>query len=159
MNDEELMIRLATTNDIPRLLELLHQVNMVHYECRPDIFKPHTTKYNAEQLQDLLTQPDKAIFVYEDEGVQGYAFVQMEDVHDDILLQDMRTLYIDDICVDEQARGKHVGKQLFDHVRAYAEKLGCGTITLNVWEGNDAAMAFYRKLGMSVRKTCMEMMI
>ena len=153
------MIRLATTNDIPRLLELLHQVNMVHYECRPDIFKPHTTKYNAEQLQDLLTQPDKAIFVYEDEGVQGYAFVQMEDVHDDILLQDMRTLYIDDICVDEQARGKHVGKQLFDHVRAYAEKLGCGTITLNVWEGNDAAMAFYRKLGMSVRKTCMEMMI
>ena len=153
------MIRLATTNDIPRLLELLHQVNMVHYERRPDIFKPHTTKYNAEQLQDLLTQPDKAIFVYEDESVQGYAFVQMEDVHDDILLQDMRTLYIDDICVDEQARGKHVGKQLFDHVRAYAEKLGCGAITLNVWEGNDAAMAFYRKLGMSVRKTCMEMMI
>ena len=153
------MIRLATTNDIPRLLELLHQVNMVHYERRPDIFKPHTTKYNAEQLQDLLLQPDKAIFVYEDEGVQGYAFVQMEDVHDDILLQDMRTLYIDDICVDEQARGKHVGKQLFDHVRAYAEKLGCGAITLNVWEGNDAAMAFYRKLGMSVRKTCMEMMI
>ena len=153
------MIRLATTNDIPRLLELLHQVNMVHYERRPDIFKPHTTKYNAEQLQDLLTQPDKAIFVYEDEGVQGYAFVQMEDVHDDILLQDMRTLYIDDICVDEQARGKHVGKQLFEHVRAYAEKLGCGAITLNVWEGNDAAMAFYRKLGMSVRKTCMEMMI
>ena len=153
------MIRLATTNDIPRLLELLHQVNMVHYERRPDIFKPHTTKYNAEQLQDLLTQPDKAIFVYEDEGVQGYAFVQMEDVHDDILLQDMRTLYIDDICVDEQARGKHVGKQLFEHVRAYAEKLVCGAITLNVWEGNDAAMAFYRKLGMSVRKTCMEMMI
>ena len=153
------MIQLATTNDIPRLLELLHQVNMVHYERRPDIFKPHTTKYNAEQLQDLLLQPDKAIFVYEDEGVQGYAFVQMEDVHDDILLQDMRTLYIDDICVDEQARGKHVGKQLFDHVRAYAEKLGCGAITLNVWEGNDAAMAFYRKLGMSVRKTCMEMMI
>ena len=153
------MIRLATTNDIPRLLELLHQVNMVHYERRPDIFKPHTTKYNAEQLQDLLTQPDKAIFVYEDESVQGYAFVELEDVHDDILLQDMRTLYIDDICVDEQARGKHVGKQLFDHVRAYAEKLGCGAITLNVWEGNDAAMAFYRKLGMSVRKTCMEMMI
>ena len=153
------MIRLATTNDIPRLLELLHLVNMVHYERRPDIFKPHTTKYNAEQLQDLLMQPDKAIFVYEDEGVQGYAFVQMEDVHDDILLQDMRTLYIDDICVDEQARGKHVGKQLFDHVRTYAEKLGCGAITLNVWEGNNAAMAFYRKLGMSVRKTCMEMMI
>ena len=146
-------------NDIPRLLELLHQVNMEHYERRPDIFKPHTTKYNAEQLQDLLTQPDKAIFVYEEECVQGYAFVQMEDVHDDILLQDMRTLYIDDICVDEQARGKHVGKQLFDHVRVYAEKLSCGAITLNVWEGNDAAMAFYRKLGMSVRKTCMEMMI
>lgn len=153
------MIRLAATNDIPRLLELLHQVNRVHHDLRPDLFKPRTTKYNAQQLQELLAQPDHAIFVYEDEVVLGYAFVQLEDVRGDILLQDMRTLYIDDICVDETARGKHVGRQLFEYVRAYAHSMRCHAITLNVWQGNDAAMAFYRSLGMNVRKTCMEMML
>lgn len=153
------MIRLATNNDIPRLLELLRQVNRVHHDLRPDLFKPGTTKYNAQQLQELLTRPDHAIFVYDDKQVLGYAFVQLEDVHGDILLQDNRTLYIDDICVDEQARGMHVGRQLFDHVRAYALSVGCRAITLNVWEGNDAAWAFYHKLGMNVKKTCMEMML
>ena len=153
------MIRKATTSDIPRLIELLHQVNKVHADLRPDLFKHNTTKYDAQQLQELLTKPDKAIFVYEDEMVQGYAFVQIEDVHDDLLLHDKRTMYIDDICVDEKARGKHIGKQLFEHVRTYARSIGCNVITLNVWDGNDAAMAFYRSLGMNVRKTCMEMKI
>ena len=151
------MIRRATHTDIPRLIELLHQVNRVHHDLRPDLFKPHTTKYDDNQLHDLLLQPDSPIFVYADEDVLGYAFVQIEDVHNNLLLEDMRTLYIDDICVDEHARGRHIGKQLFDYVRAYAQSIGCGAITLNVWEGNEPAMAFYRSLGMSVRKTCMEM--
>lgn len=151
------MIRPATHNDITRLIELLHQVNGVHHDLRPDLFKPDTTKYNAQQLREMLTQPDSPIFVYDNGRVLGYAFVQIEDVHDDLLLQDMRTLYIDDICVDSQARGRHIGRQLFEHVRDYARSVGCATITLNVWEGNDAAMVFYRSLNMGVRKTCMEM--
>lgn len=141
------------------MLELLRQVNEVHHDLRPDLFKPCTTKYNALQLRELLRQPDKPVFVYDDKEVLGYAFVQIEDVHDDLLLHDMRTLYIDDICVDRQAHGRHIGTQLFEHVRTYAQSIGCRTITLNVWEGNAPAMAFYRRLGMSIRKTCMEMKI
>ena len=45
----------------------------------------------------------------------------------------------DDICVDEHARGKHVGKALYEYVREYARFIGCNNITINVWEGNDAA--------------------
>ena len=68
----------------------------------------------------------------------------------------MRTIYVDDICVDEQSRGKHVGKALYEHIRDYARLVGCQTLTLNVWEGNDSALSFYRNMGMEVRKTCME---
>ena len=150
------MIRFATHNDIPRLLELLRQVNRVHHDIRPDIFKPHTTKYDAAQLRELLAQPDKAVFVYDDNEVAGYAIVLTEEVRDDRLMQDCRMLYIDDICVDERLRGKHIGSRLFDHVCSYARNIGCHTVTLNVWEGNDTAMAFYRKSGMRIRKTCME---
>jgi len=149
-------IRKARVEDIPRIIDLLHQVNMVHYYCRPDLFKPNTTKYNEAQLEDIIADDRTPVFVYDDGGVIGYAFGQIEEVKDDLLLQDMRTMYVDDICVDEQSRGKHVGKALYEYIRDYARLVGCQTLTLNVWEGNDSALSFYRNMGMEVRKTCME---
>ena len=150
------MIRKAISTDIKRIIELLHQVNMVHAEIRPDLFKPHTTKYNEQELDALLTDDLSPIFIYDDGSVQGYAFCQIKEVKDNILLQDIKTLYIDDICVDENARGRHIGKALFEFVRDYARSIGCHNITLNVWEGNDAALSFYKNMGMYVQKTTME---
>lgn len=150
------MIRKANKTDIKRIIALLHQVNMVHYEKRPDLFKPYTTKYNEQELEVLLDDDLKPIFVYEDGTVLGYAFCQISEVRDNILLQDIKTLYIDDICVDETARGSHIGKALYDYVKDYARTIGCYNITLNVWEGNDAALCFYRNMGMQVQKTTME---
>jgi len=154
-----MQIRIATRADIPRMVELLHQVNMVHHRLRPELFKPHTTKYSDAELVATLENEAQPIFVADDGEVCGYAFCQIQEVHDDRLLQDRKTLYIDDLCVDETARGQHIGRQLFDHVRAYAQAVGCDAITLNVWEGNDAAMRFYRNNGMQVQKTCMELII
>ena len=150
------MIRKASKEDIQRIMELLHQVNMVHHVIRPDLFKPHTTKYNEQELESLLNDQSKPIFVYDDGEVRGYAFCQISEVKDNQLLQDAKTLYIDDICVDEKARGKHIGKSLYGFVRDYAVSIGCNHITLNVWEGNDAALSFYRNMGMQVLKTTME---
>ena len=150
------MIRKARKGDTKRIIELLHQVNMVHHVIRPDLFKPYTTKYNEQGLEGLLNDESKPIFVYDDGEVRGYAFCQISEVKDDQLLQDMKTLYINDICVDENARGKHVGKALYEYVRDYARSIGCYHITLNVWDGNDAALSFYRNMGMQVQKTTME---
>ena len=151
------MIRKATEQDIPRLMELLHQVNRVHHDLRPDLFKPDTTKYDEAQLRQLLADELTPVFVYDQMSVLGYVFVRIEQTHGDRLLQDRRTLYIDDLCVDIQARGRHIGRQLFDHVRRWAEQQGCQSVTLNVWAGNDAALRFYQKAGMYIRKTCMEL--
>ena len=151
------MIRQATEGDIPRLMELLHQVNMVHHELRPDLFRPNTTKYDEAELQQLLLDDSTPVFVYEQVSVLGYVFVRIEQTQDDRLMQDRRTLYIDDLCVDITARGQHIGRQLFDFVHRWAEQQGCQSITLNVWAGNNAAFKFYQKAGMHVRKTCMEL--
>jgi len=150
------MIRNAQEADIPRIIDLLHQVDMVHYDKRPDLFKPNTTKYDEQELVALLGDEIKPIFVFDDGEVQGYAFCQIKEVHNDRLLQDCKTLYIDDICVDESARGKHVGKALFEFVHVYAQSLGCHNITLNVWEGNDSAIRFYQNMGMHPQKIGME---
>ena len=153
------MIRKANKNDIGRIIELLHQVNMVHHEIRPDLFKPYTTKYNEQELEALLDNDSNPIFVYDDGEVLGHAFCQITDVKSHKLLQDAKTLYIDDICVDERARGKHVGKALYEFVRDYAKSIGCYNMTLNVWEGNDPALSFYKNMGMKVQKTGMEEII
>jgi len=170
------MVRKANKNDIGRIIDLLHQVNMVHHVLRPDLFKPNTTKYNEQELEALIGDDSKPIFVFEAEGprpdggtvsargqeeskILGHAFCLITVVRDDKLLQDIKTLYIDDICVDEKARGKHVGKALYEYVRDYAKSIGCNNITLNVWEGNDAALSFYRNMGMKVQKTTMEIVL
>ena len=152
------MTRRADKNDISSIMQLLHQVNMVHYELRPDLFKPHTTKYDEQELAALLSDDSTPIFVYDDGlgHVLGHAFCQVSEARNHRLLQDIKTLYIDDICVDEEARGQHVGKALYEYVRDYARSIGCSNITLNVWEGNDAALHFYQRMGMHVQKTGME---
>jgi ribosomal protein S18 acetylase RimI-like enzyme len=153
------MIRKADKSDIKRIIELLHQVNMVHHVIRPDLFKPNTTKYNEQELELLLNDVSKPVFVLDDGEVQGYAFCQVTEVKDNQLLEDIKTLYIDDICVDEKARGKHVGKALYEYVRDYAQSIGCNNITLNVWEGNELALRFYQSMGMQVQKTTMEVLL
>ena len=150
------MIRRAEIKDIPGIISLLHQVNMVHHVLRPDLFKPYTTKYNEQELEALIDDDSKPIFVFEDGVILGHAFCMITEVKGDKLLEDIKTLYIDDICVDEKARGKHVGKALYEYVRDYAASIGCNNITLNVWEGNDAALNFYKNMGMKVQKTTME---
>ena len=153
------MIRRAEIKDIPGIISLLHQVNMVHHVLRPDLFKPYTTKYNEQELEALMVDDSKPIFVFEDGGVLGHAFCMITEVKGDKLLQDIKTLYIDDICVDENARGQHVGKALYEYVRDYAASIGCNNITLNVWDGNDAALSFYKNMGMKVQKTTMEIVL
>ena len=153
------MTRRANKTDIPGIIELLHQVNMVHHVLRPDLFKPNTTKYDEQELEDLLCDDSKPIFVFEDGKILGHAFCMITEVRDNKLLQDIKTLYIDDICVDEKARGKHVGKALYEHVLAYARSIGCNNITLNVWDGNDPALCFYRNMGVKIQKTTMEIIL
>ena len=152
-------MRKARKEDIQRIIELLHQVNMVHHVIRPDLFKPYTTKYNEQELEAMLDDDSKPIFVYDDGMVLGYAFCQITEVRDNQLLEDIKTLYIDDICVDENARGRHIGKALYEYVRDYAKSIGCNNITLNVWEGNEPALHFYRSMGMQVQKTTMEVIL
>ena len=150
------MIRKAEKKDIPGLINLLYQVDAVHNGIRPDLFKGNTAKYNEQELEEIQKDDSKPIFVYDDGKILGHAFCQISEVKNHRLLQDAKTLYIDDICVDELSRGRHIGKALYEYVRDYAKSIGCHNITLNVWEGNDSAYNFYKSMGMHIQKTGME---
>ena len=150
------MIRKEEKKDIPGIINLLYQVDAVHNNIRPDLFKGNTAKYTEQELEEIINDDSKPIFVYDDGKILGHAFCQISEVKNHRLLQDVKTLYIDDICVDEQSRGHHIGKALYEHVFNYAKSIGCHNITLNVWEGNDSAYNFYKQMGMHIQKTGME---
>ena len=151
-------IRRAETKDVDGIMELLIQVDMVHHEGRPDLFKGPATKYTREELLKMLLDDDNPIFVSvaSDGHVDGHAFCNLKQLTNDHVLTDIKTLYIDDICVHEKCRGKHVGRSLYDHVIEYARSTGCYNVTLNVWTCNDGAMQFYKKCGMVPQKIGME---
>ncbi len=154
-------VRRAEEKDIDGIMELLVQVDMVHHNGRPDLFKGPATKYTREELAQILKDPQTPVFVYADENDSpaGHAFCMFKKFENDNVLTDVLTLYIDDICVDEKARGKHVGRALYEHVKDFAKDSGCYNITLNVWNCNPGAMRFYESLGLVPQKVCMEQIL
>lgn len=152
-------IRRAEAKDTAQVLDLLEQVNLVHHNIRPDLFNL-ATKYTDEELQKIFENASTPVFVYEENGkVLGYIFTCLIDHSGDNMLVPIKELYIDDLCVDEAARGQHVATKLYQHTVEYAKQTGCHNVTLNVWEGNDGALAFYRKMGMKTQKTKLEVIV
>ena len=154
-------IRRAEKKDIGGLNRLLGQVLLVHHQGRPDLFQATGKKYTDEELEKLIQDDMRPIFVGVDESdeVMGYAFCVLEDHRPEHQMQDFLSLYIDDICVDEKCRGRHVGSRLYSYVLDYARAQGCHNVTLNVWECNPGARKFYEACGMKPFKTGMEMVL
>lgn len=150
-------IRRARQYDAGDINKLLYQVHRVHSEGRPDIFRPGNKKYTDEELTEIIQDDKRPIFVGMLDGhVAGYAFCVFQEHVGERSLSDIRTLYIDDLCVEEELRGKHIGKQLYEYVLGFAKEQGCYNVTLNVWACNPSAMKFYESCGLSVQKIGME---
>lgn len=159
-----MVIRRAEPGDVEDIDRLLYQVENVHYQGRPDLFNKDAKKYTDEELLDIIADDERPIFVYTDDTdgndgrqpVLGYAFCVFERHIGEHAMTDIATLYIDDLCVDETVRGRHIGSALYHHVLDFAREQGCYNVTLNVWSCNPAAMGFYERCGLKPYKVGME---
>lgn len=151
-------VRRANETDIDSILKLLIQVDMVHHNGRPDIFKGPATKYNTTELKDIIADDTTPVFVCVNESgeIMGHAFCIHQQHVGNSVLTDIKTLYIDDICVDENFRKMGVGKSLYEHVIKYAKESGFYNVTLNVWSCNPGALKFYETMGLKPQKIGME---
>lgn len=152
-------IRRAKEADIPKLIDLLEQVLLVHHKVRPDLFQEKGVKYTESELAELIADDSRPIFVYEDESgtVLGHMFTVIEESHAPKVSH--KTLFIDDLCVDEAARGQKIGEQLYRFALQYAKEIGCYNLTLNVWSANKSAVRFYERQGLTPKETRMEQII
>ena len=156
-----MLVRRACEKDLAGVHELLNQVLAVHAAGRPDIFRSGTRKYTDAELLAMFEDDTHPVFVaVDDDGtVLGHAFCELQDHRKSNSWQPIMSLYIDDICVDEKSRGQHVGTALYQHVIDFAREKGCHNVTLNVWECNPGARAFYDAMGMTPLKTCLEQVL
>ena len=154
------MIRRANEKDIPKIGDLLSQVCLVHHNGRPDIFGVGR-KYSDEELKVILKDAKRPILVSVDDNdeVMGYCFGILEQHIGHSVMTDIKTLYIDDLCVDEKLRGKHIGKELYEAAVALARESGCYNLTLNVWSCNPSAIRFYEAQGLLPQKIGMELIL
>ena len=153
------VIRKAKIKDIPALDKLLYEVHKVHSDIRPDLFRAGAKKYTDDELAKILTDETTPVFVYDDGEIQGYAFTVIIDHKNDLSLMPYKSVYIDDLCVEKDCRGKGVGKKLYEHVLSFAKSINAYNVTLNVWAGTDSALKFYEKIGLHVQKTGMEVIL
>ncbi len=153
-----MIIRRANSDDLEGLDRLLMQVCLVHHKGRPDLFKYGTRKYTGDELLEIIADDSRPIFVAVNENnyMLGYCFCVFIQHKNNNILTDILTLYIDDLCVDEEMRGKHIGKSLYEHVLSFAKQKGCYNVTLNVWSLNEGAMRFYEACGLKPQKVGME---
>ncbi len=154
-------IRKASSGDADGIITLLHQVAEVHHKGRPDIFRAGAQKYDRGNLAAIFADEKRPVLVAVDaeERVLGYAFCVINEVKNHLLLMDDKSIYIDDLCVEETLRGQHIGKALLGAVREYAKEIGCRRLTLNVWECNPSARVFYEKNGFVPLETTLEQLL
>lgn len=154
-----MLIRKANVNDITDINTLLYQVHKIHSDARPDLFMPNQKKYSDSELIEIINDSeDKPIFVVETNSrVVGYAFCLK--IHSEENSRILNTLYIDDLCVDENQRGNHIGTELLNYVMEYAKFNNFYNVTLNVWALNSSALKFYEKNGLKIQKYGMEKII
>ncbi len=150
-------IRRAEDRDIPALLKLLDYIRALHHSGRPDVFKNNGTKYTAEQLKVKMKNNDERIFVaYDGETFLGYVCAELKEYKDHNIMIDKRFLYVDDLCVSEESRGRGVGRMLMDEAKDYAKETCCAGLELNVWKFEGSAEEFYRSYGFTTMSRRME---
>lgn len=164
MPNTAIVVRRAANADLPGIDKCLSQVLEVHAQGRPDLFRSGTRKYTDDELKAIIADDARPVFVAVNDAckpgqILGYGFCVVQDLTHSNNMQPIKTLYIDDICVDKDARHQHVGSAIYQHIIDFARDGGFHNVTLNVWECNPGARSFYEAMGMSVQKTCMEQVL
>ncbi|MBE6610874.1 MAG: GNAT family N-acetyltransferase [Ruminococcaceae bacterium] len=150
-------IRRAVPADADKVLDLLLQVEGVHQKGRPDLFRENGVKFTKEELYEIFADDLRPVFVAEADGaVCGYVFGIINETKDSTMLFDMKTIHLEDVCIDESCRGMGIGGALMEYVTAWAKENGCNRMDLDVWEFNEGARRFYERYGFGTQKRRMD---
>ncbi len=150
-------VRLAKEQDMGQINELRRQVNNLHTEGRPDMFKPGFGKDIQEYLQVIQNDPERVIVVAELNGkITGFAVLHHIRKPENPFMYERDYLDIDEFGVDCGHRRQGIGSAMMEFIREFAREKGFRRIELNMWEFNQGALAFYEAAGFVTYRRYME---
>jgi ribosomal protein S18 acetylase RimI-like enzyme len=147
--DMEIGIRQATAADYDALCAIIDEVDTLHRERMPHIFqKPPGPVRDREYVFGLLADDNVGLFIAEVEGqVAGFVHVLVRDTPPWPVLVPRRLAFVDSLAVRQEFRRHGIGRALMTQAHTWAIAKGAADVELNVFEFNQAAIAFYQALG------------
>lgn len=142
---KDIKIRKIQKGDMKKIIPLLEQVSTLHINMRPDIFKEKTEANMEKEILDIINNEEKISFVAEEnEKILGIIVLKIKEVINHINLKNSKVLWIEELCVDENNRGKGIGKILINNAKEIAKDLKCERLELNCWEANKMPLLFMK---------------
>ncbi|MBR1585067.1 MAG: GNAT family N-acetyltransferase [Clostridia bacterium] len=151
------MVRRARPEDAEQINALRKQVNDLHVQGRPDVFKAGFSPELQSHLDLYLNSETNYAVVEEQDGrILGMALVDYIDRPESPYNLARRFVHVTEISVDAGCRRQGVGRRLLEFIKADAREKGYPRIELDVWAFNDA-LAFYEAEGFTVFRRFLEM--
>lgn len=145
----EITIRRAVEADYEQLCRLWDEVDLLHRQCLPDIYRqPDGPVREWEYFAGLLADENVGIFLAElASELVGFIHVLVAQAREIPLLVPRRFAVIDNLVVTEHARRQGIGSLLMEQAEGWARECGLTTIELSVYEFNQEAIGLYEKTG------------
>lgn len=149
----EVSIRQATAEDYNVVCDLFDEVDALHCDSLPDIFRRSTgPARELDYYLGLIADEDVGLFVAEVGGrIVGFAHAVIREAPAIPIFVPRRYAVVEGIGVTAEFRGRGIGRGLMDTVEAWARARGARSVELNVYEFNNGAIAFYESLGYGTR--------
>ena len=151
----EVIVRLPRLQDYERVSKIMDQVQQLHVEWRPDVYKPASPLITMDMFEAILK--DENWYVAEADGVV-VGVLELMKRHVESPAQVMKdVLFISTMAIDEKYRGKGIGHLFFEKVKRLKQEKGYDTIELQVNAKNRLAYEMYRKYGFTEKSINMEL--
>lgn len=155
-----MIIRFAKENELVRVNELRKQVNDLHVEGKPEVFKAGFNDELRDYIYNIWDDPEQEIVVADLDGtICGFAVLHHIVKAATPFMYERDFIDVDEFCVDKDYRRQGVASEMITFIRNYAKEKGFNRIELNMWEFNQDALAFYEAVGFKTYRRYMEMKV
>ena len=157
LEPEMLKVRAATVADADTISSLNDEVQNVHAEALPHLFKPASREtFSAKEVTEILTQPDNHIFLaYFGEEPAGYIYCEIRRREESPAMYARDQVYVLHVSVNRSHQRKGVATALFSAVTALAKDVGIRRLGLDVWSFNADAIDFFEREGFEIARHIM----
>lgn len=139
-------IRDMESKDYPEIDRLMKELHELHVKGRPDLYTELEHPYSREEFEKIVSDPEIiAILAEEKSVVIGLCIGTLRKKSG---MVEMKTMYIEDLIVDRNFRGKGIASQLYEEMEERGRNTGAKRLDIMVWEFNSDAKRFYEKQGM-----------